>query len=36
MSYSLGPVMTNIIMIELENKVVKPVINGGSIKFYYR
>ena len=34
MSYSLGPVMTNIIMTELENKVVKPVINDGSIKFY--
>ena len=36
MGSSLGPVMTNIIMTELENKVIKPVINDGTIKFYCR
>ena len=36
MGSSLGPVMTNIIMTELENKVIKPLINDGDIKFYCR
>ena len=36
MGSSLGPVMTNIIMTELENKVIKPLINDGTIKFYCR
>ena len=34
MGSSLGPVMTNIIMTELENKVIKPLINDGDIEFY--
>ena len=33
---SLGPVMANIIMTELENKVIKPLINDGTLKFYSR
>ena len=34
MGSSLGPVMANIIMTELEIKVIKPLINDGTIKFY--
>ena len=34
MGSSLGPVMANIIMTELEDKVIKPLINNGIIKFY--
>ena len=33
---SLGSVMANIVMTELENKVVKPLMNDGTIKFYCR
>ena len=36
MGSSLGPVMANIIMTELEDKVIKPLINDGTIKFYCR
>ena len=34
MGSSLGPVMVNIIISELENKVIKPLINDGNINFY--
>ena len=34
MGTSLGPVMANIIMTELEDKVIKPLMNDGTIKFY--
>ena len=34
MGSSLGPVMANIIKTELENKVIKLLINDGTIKFY--
>ena len=34
MGSSLGPVMVNIIMTKLEDKVIKPLINNGTIKFY--
>ena len=34
MGFLLEPVMANIIMTELENKVIKPLFNGGTIKFY--
>ena len=27
--------MANIIMTELENQIIKPLINDGTIKFYY-
>ena len=30
----LGPVMANIMMTELENKVIKPLTNYGTVKFY--
>ena len=30
----LGPVMTNIIMTELENKVIKTLMSDGTAKFY--
>ena len=33
MGSSLGPVMANIIMTELENKVIKPLMSDGTIKF---
>ena len=36
MGSSLGPVMANIIMTELEDKVIKRLINDGTIKFYCR
>ena len=36
MGSSLGPNMANIIMTELENKVIKPLINDGTIKFFCR
>ena len=36
MGSSLGPVMANIIMTELEDKVIKHLINDGTIKFYCR
>ena len=34
MGSSLWSVMVNIIMIELENKIIKPFMNDGGIKFY--
>ena len=36
MGSSLGPVLANIIMTELENKIIKPLITDGTIKFYSR
>ena len=36
MGASLGPVLANIIMTELEKKVVSKLVNQGSIKFYVR
>ena len=36
MRSSLGPVMANIIMTKLENKVIKPLMGDGTIKFYCR
>ena len=34
MGSSLGPVLANIIMTELEDVVIKPLIANGTIKFY--
>ena len=36
MGSSMGPLLANIIMTELENSVVKPLIEKGTIKFYGR
>ena len=36
MGSSLGPVLANIIMTELEDVVIKPLIANGIIKFYTR
>ena len=36
MASSLGPVLANIIMTELELKIVNPLIDSGKIKFYTR
>ena len=36
MGSSLGSVIVNIIMTELKNKVIKPFMNDGGIKFYCR
>ena len=36
MGSSLGPVLANIIMAELEDVVIKPLITNGTIKFYTR
>ena len=36
MGGSLGPLLANIIMVELESKVIRPLINDGTIKFYTR
>ena len=36
MGSSLGPVLANIIMTELESKIIKPLINNNIIKFYCR
>ena len=36
MGSSLGPVLANIFMTELEKKVIKPLINNGTIQFYSR
>ena len=36
MGSSLGPVLANIIMTELEDVVIKPLIANGTIKFYTR
>ena len=34
MGSSLGPVLANIIMTELENVIIKPLVNTGTIPFY--
>ena len=36
MGGSLGPLLANIIMVELESKVIRPLIDDGTIKFYTR
>ena len=36
MGSSLGPVLANIIMTELESRIIKPLIDKGIIKFYCR
>ena len=36
MGSSLGPVLANIIMTELESKIIKPLIDRGIVKFYCR
>eukprot|EP00111_Clytia_hemisphaerica_P020238 TCONS_00059660-protein len=36
MGSSLGPVLANLIMTELEEKVVRPLITKGTLKFYGR
>ena len=36
MGGSLGPLLANIIMVELEARVIRPLINDGTIKFYTR
>ena len=36
MGSSLGPVLANIIMTELEDIIIKPLIADGTIKFYSR
>ena len=36
MGSSLGLVMANIIVTKLENKIIKPLMNDGTIKFYCR
>ena len=36
MGFSLDPIPTNIIMTELEKKIVKPMIESGKLKFYKR
>ena len=32
----MGPLLANIIMTELENAVIKPLVDDGKIKFYGR
>ena len=36
MGSSLGPVMANIMITELENTTIRPLINDNTIKFYSR
>ena len=36
MGSSLGPVMANIIMAELEREIIEPLIEDGTLKFYTR
>ena len=36
MGSSLGPVLANIIMTELDDVIIKPLIADGTIKFYSR
>ena len=36
MGGSLGPLLANIIMVEFEAKVIRPLIDDGTIKFYTR
>ena len=36
MGGSLGPLLANIIMAELEDKVVRELLNDGTLKFYTR
>ena len=33
---SLGPLLANVIMTDLKEKVIKPLINDNTIKFYAR
>ena len=35
MGSSLGPAMTNISMTELENKIIKPLMNKNSTRKFY-
>ena len=34
MGGSLGPLLANIIMVEMEDKVINELIDNGTIKFY--
>ena len=36
MGSSLGPVLANIIMTELDDVIIKPLVADGTIKFYSR
>ena len=36
MKTSLGPLLANVIMTDLEEKVIKPLIDDNTIKFYAR
>ena len=36
MGSSLGPVLANIVMTELERRIIQPLIDDGIIKFYCR
>ena len=36
MGVSLGPILANIIMVELEARVISPLIDDDTIKFYTR
>ena len=36
MGSSLGPVLANIIMVELEREIIEPLISDGTLKFYTR
>ena len=36
MGGSLGPLLAKIIMVELESKIIRPLIEDGTIKFYTR
>ena len=36
MGFSLGPLLANVIMTDFEEKVIKPLINDNTIKFYGR
>ena len=36
MGSSLGPVLANIIVTELEDVIIKPLIADGTVKFCYR
>ena len=36
MGFSLGRLLANILMTDLEEKVIKPLINENAVKFYAR
>ena len=36
MGFSLGRLLANILMTDLEEKVIKPLINDNAVKFYAR